>query len=593
MPYVWQPSEADIRSSNLHALMQERGLSSYEELWKWSVSSRKEFWSAMVARLDIHFLKKPGKADLRDPEHPVWFPGARLNIVESCFQAPEDAMAVRWRAEGESPMREMSYRALSGLTDQVAQGISSAYKPGDALAIVMPLSPESIALYLGIIKAGCAAVGIADSFSSKEIARRVAISGAKAVFTIERYRYGGRELSPYERVRAAAHGKAVVLGKAQAGDTAWEDFLGPEKPFRAVSRDAEDTTTVLFSSGTTGDPKAIPWTHSTPMKCASDAHLHHDIHPGGRLCWPTSLGWMMGPWLIYASLINRAGICLYQGSPTSREFCEFVQDANVTMLGVVPTLVKAWRASRAAEGLDWSSIRAFSSTGECSNAEDMEWLMQRAGGRPVIEYCGGTELGGGYVTSTVVQQNYPSQFSTPALGLDFALLDGDREADSGEVFLIPPSVGLSQRLLNKDHHEVYYAGCPSPDGKVLRRHGDAARRLPNGYYQLLGRIDDTMKLSGIKVSSADVERACLGAVKECAAVGVPPADGGPERLVLYVVPLRETSPAKLKEALQQAIREELSPLFRVGEVRVVDALPRTASGKVMRRELRQQSSPRR
>jgi len=139
------------------------------------------------------------------------------------------------------------------------------------------------------------------------------------------------------------------------------------------------------------------------------------------VCWPTNLGWMMGPWLVFAALINKASIGLYYGAPLDVGFGTFVQEAKVTMLGVVPSIVKHWKASGCMEGLDWSPIKCFSSTGEVSNPTEMTYLMQLAGGKPVIEYCGGTEIGGGYVTSTVVQDNYPSTFSTQALGTEFVL----------------------------------------------------------------------------------------------------------------------------------------------------------------------------
>ena len=129
----------------------------------------------------------------------------------------------------------------------------------------------------------------------------------------------------------------------------------------------------------------------------------------------------------------------------SEEFGKFVQEANVNMLGVVPTIVKAWRLFKCMEQFDWSNIKVFSSTGETSQVDDMFYLSSLAQMRPVIEYCGGTEIGGGYVTSTVVQPNAPATFSTPALGLDLEILDEDyNPADSGELFVVPPSIGFPQ-----------------------------------------------------------------------------------------------------------------------------------------------------
>ncbi len=179
-------------------------------------------------------------------------------------------------------------------------------------------------------------------------------------------------------------------------------------------------------------------------------------------------------------------------------------------------------------GLDWSGIRAFSSTGECSNSHDMLFLMSLAGYKPVIEYCGGTETGGGYITGTVVQPSAPGTFSTPALGSDLVLLDEQgKSADRGEVFLIPPSMGLSEQLLDRDHHEVYYADTPpGPDGQLLRRHGDQMERFANGYFRAHGRVDDSMNLSGIKISSVQIEEILgrVDGIRETAAISVPPPE---------------------------------------------------------------------
>ena len=595
-PPAWFPTDEDITEANITRLMAELTIKTYSEFHAWSISHRDRFWQMMIDTLDIKAIDTNTEPQ-RDATG-ISTPLHTLNIVESCFSAPPDAIAIVTQRENDEGLATFTYHELALLTNRVANGlVEIGMEPGDAVAVDMPMNAESVAIYLGIVKAGCVVVGIADSFAPDEIATRLRIGNAKAIFTQDYINRASKRLPLYEKVIAATAPKAIVssykgrdrvAGIHREGDMTWDSFLSDTDAFTAVPCPPDVHTNILFSSGTTGEPKAIPWTHTTPIKCAADAYLHHDIHSGDVLAWPTNLGWMMGPWLIYASLINKATIALYDGVPTGRDFGVFVQNAKVSMLGVVPTLVRAWKHTDCMHGLDWQGIRAFSSTGECSNPEEMLYLMSLAGYRPVIEYCGGTEIGGGYVTGTRVQPAAPSTFTTPALGLDFLLYDDGIPSDNGEVFIVPPSLGLSTRLINADHNEVYFAGTPRPD---LRRHGDALERLGEGYYRIHGRVDDTMNLSGIKVSSAEIEEVLnvVSGVQETAAVAVSPKDGGPSQLIIYAVlaaSASESTKQEIHEALQTVLSGHLNPLFRIHEVVIVDALPRTASNKVMRRLLR-------
>ncbi len=600
---AWIPPAGFSETTNLGRLMTDLGLDSYAQLHQWSVKNPAEYWSLMIERLGIRFKERCqsllGRSS--DPESPCWLAGAKMNIVDSCFGADAGSNAIVYQAEG-GPLVSLSYGELQTLSTRVAVGLKQlGLVPGDAVAINMPMTAEAVAAYLGIVKTGCVVLSIADSFAPPEIEARLRIGEAQAIFTQDLIQRGGRQIPMYSRVTAANAPRAVVVpvegrirDSLRPRDLSWDDFLGGEETLDSVPCNPDDPTNVLFSSGTTGRPKAIPWTHSTPIKCAADGSLHQNICDGDILAWPSNLGWMMGPWLIYAALLNRATMALYYGSPTEREFGQFVEQAGVNMLGVVPSLVRAWRTEDRMRGLDWSAIRAFSSTGECSHPGDMHFLMSLAGYRPVIEYCGGTEVGGAYLTGTVIQPSAAAAFSTPAMGLDLAILDQDgRETDNGEVFLIPPSIGLSTTLLNQDHHEVYFEGTPAgPGGELLRRHGDQVERLEGGYYRAHGRVDDTMNLSGIKVGSAEIERVLNleECVEETAAVALPSPTGGGARLVIYVVLESDSDRAprrdELKHLLQEAIRGRLNPLFKVHDVVLVKTLPRTESNKIMRRKLR-------
>lgn len=594
----WVPDAEILEQANVTRFAESRGFSDYHSLWSWSTRDRVGFWNAVVERLGVVFETPYVQTldVLTGFEDARWFLGGRLNIVESCFgSSPDDAIAVVHR-RGEE-LNRVTYGELQRSVEVAARGFSK----DESVAIAMPMSIEAVIAYLAVVYAGGRVISIADSFAAPQIAARLNIAPVTTVVTQDVIVRGGRRFPMVEKVWEATRARCVVV-RSDTGsnlalrehDVEWDEFFSrcdarPSKgPHVGVP---ERQSNVLFSSGTTGSPKAIPWTHSTPIKAAMDAHFHQDVHPGDVVCWPTNLGWMMGPWLIYGSLINGAAMALFDDAPSGRAFGRFVREAEVTMLGVVPSLVNSWRASECMSGLDWSRIRLFSSTGEVSRADDMRYLSKLAGGKPVIEYCGGTEIGGGYMTSTVTHPWRPSTFTTPTLGIDVTILDQAGEpSDDGELYLAPPSVGMSTEILNADHHKVYYADTPRAG---LRRHGDRFAKVAEGY-RALGRNDDAMNLGGIKVSSAEIEaiaRTVTG-VADAAAVGVPVSGGGQDRLVVFVVPTEGTAvkSGPLREGIQAALKQQLNPLFKVYWVELVSELPRTASGKVIRRKLRAQFS---
>jgi len=598
---VWFPSKENLEKSNLATAMRDLCFHNYKDFHKWSVENVDDFWSLVVKRLGIVF-KKPQKkiSDLSNGvERPVWLPGAELNIVDSCFKAPKEKVAIYFSREGSNKIESWTYSHLESMTNRVANSLKEkGYTNGDVIGIDMPMTPESVAIYLGIIKAGCAALSIADCFAPPEIEKRLKIGNAKLIFTVDYYLREGKKLEIYSKVKEASPPPAVIIPysgvleeKTDVLDMLWQDFLSTKDEFESVPCKPNDPTNILFSSGTTGDPKAIPWDHTTPIKAASDSYFHQDVHPDDILAWPTNLGWMMGPWLIYAAFVNQASMALFTGSYSGKEFGQFVQNSGVTMLGVIPSLVNVWKTRKSIEELDWSKIKKFSSTGECSRKEDMLYLMSLAGYKPIIEYCGGTEIGGVYITGTMMQPCSPSTFTTPAMGVDFLMLDEvGKRTKNGEVFIIPPSIGLSTSMLNRNNFKTYYEGCPKENGFSLRRHGDQVEELAGNYFLVHGRVDDVMVLGGNKVGSAEVERILHSHpdVAETAAVTVKPNDGGPNNLIIYVVPFngKALDTNSLKTDFQKLIKSNINPLIKIYDVVLTNSLPRTASNKVMRRLLR-------
>ncbi len=686
----WIPNQDELNKCNIGKVMSKLGMNTYEEFYNWSIGidSRNDFWRIMSEEVDIKWNKKPtttfdlsDKSDKSDKSngnneekikkdgipHATYFPNGKLNIANSCFLShnrPEHEPALVYAMESDpTSLQIMTYTILNKLSNQIANAIHDKMNLacGDAIGICMPMTPESVAIYLGIVKAGCVVVSIADSFSADEIEMRCRLSNAKAIFTQDVIYRGSKFLPLYTRIQSHSkmgHLKVAVLpGMLHAGpypklsamkrspsgtwddrdaegiaikvhdsvmplirsgiDYGWHDFLHQcSDEYTAVIRDAMDPCNILFSSGTTGEPKAIVWSHSTPIKCAIDGYLHQDIREGENVVWPTNIGWMMGPFILF-QLINGATIGIFNGITSTNAFCEYVEVAQMSMVGVIPSLVKAWQATGATNNCDWSCVRRFSSTGEASDPNNMLWLMSRVPGyAPVIEYCGGTEIGGSYMSSTLMQPNVPSMFSSPVLGSQLVLLDSNgnmQEGDGytnvsrknssedtstststntstntrargrsysgidmtsksqatttivGELTIVPPCLGLSTHLLNRDHYECYYGGMPvGTNGEVLRRHGDEVELIREGqyqgtgttnsttntsgsgsrnkggkgsYYRALGRCDDTMNLGGIKISSVEIERVCntTEGIHETAAIAYTPPLGGPSLLLLFIV----------------------------------------------------------
>ncbi|ONK65596.1 uncharacterized protein A4U43_C07F38710 [Asparagus officinalis] len=633
-PPYWFPSEIQSKDSNLGRVMEVHGpkllgssyhdpVTSFSLFQKFTVQHPEIYWSIAIKELSVVF-REPPKAILDTSDRSnvggTWFPGGIMNIAECCLlpgslpKKTDDGVAIIWRNEGfdDDPVNYLTYKELRDQVMLVANALDMTFTKGDMIAIDMPMTSTAVIIYLAIVLAGYVAVTIADSFAANEIATRMRITNAKGIFTQDFIIRGGRTFPLYSRVVEGCQSKAIVVPvrgnnvgvTLRSHDLSWNDFISSTgalpKPFNypPVYQPMEAMTNILFSSGTTGDPKAIPWTQISPIRTASEAWAHCNMQAGDVYCWPTNLGWVMGPSILYSAFLTGATLALYHGSPLGRSFGKFVQDASVTVLGTIPSIVKAWKSSKCMEGLDWTKIRGFGTTGETSDIDDDLWLSSRAYYPPIIEFCGGTELASSYVVGSLLQPQAFGAFSTPPMTAGFVILDEqgipypDDQPCVGEVALFPIHMGASQRILNADHNKVYFHGMPVYRGMKLRRHGDIVQRTIGGYYIVQGRADDTMNLGGIKTSSVEIERVCNRAderVLETAAVGIKPVTGGPEQLVVLVVlkpGALDCEPHFLRTKFQKAIQKNLNPLFKVSYVKIVPEFPRTASNKLLRRVLR-------
>ncbi|XP_062076636.1 probable CoA ligase CCL12 [Humulus lupulus] len=634
-PLYWFPSLHQSKKTNLGRLMEKYGsevlgplykdpITSFSLFRKFSVQQPEAYWSIVLKELSVSFQEAPkcilDSAD-KSKRSGSWLPGSVLNIAECCLlptsypMKRDDSPAIVWRDEGydDSEVNVLTLKELREKVMLVANALDAMFSKGDAIAIDMPMTVNAVVISLAIILSGFVVVSIADSFAAKEIATRLRVSNAKAIFTQDFILRGGRKFSLYSRVVDAAPHKAIVLPvngsnlglQLREQDISWEKFLSNvsnqarSNHYTPFYQPADSLINILFSSGTTGEPKAIPWTQLSPLRCAADTWAHIDAQVGDVYCWPTNLGWVMGPALLFSSFLTGATLALYHGSPLGHGFGKFVQDSGVTILGTVPSLVKVWKSTQCMKDLDWTKIKVFASTGEASNVDDDLWLASQAYYQPIMECCGGTELASSYIQGSLVQPQAFGAFSTAAMTVGLVILDEngipypDKQECTGEVGLFPLYLGATDRLLNADNEKVYFKGMPLYNGMSLRRHGDILKRTAGGFFIVHGRADDTMNLGGIKTSSIEIERVCNRAdesVMETAAVSVAPVNGGPEQLVMFVVLKsgHNNEAEKLKKKFSKAIQSNLNPLFKVSFVKIVQEFPRTASNKLLRRVLRDQ-----
>jgi len=259
------------------------GLDTYDAFYTWSVTNPEHFWAMVIDELDIQFDEPPDAiVGTQDPKDPQWLPGASFNIVSSCVDHGGDATAIV--SASPDGLVEVSVDELRNRVADFAAGIErSGFGIGDRIAIVMPMTTNAVVAYLGIVAAGGVVVSIADSFAADEVAARLAITNPVAIVTQDHAVRLGKSLPMYQKCRDASDIACIIVDTGHTielrdGDVMWDDFVVPNSEFLPISRLASDHTNILFSSGTTGEPKAIPWTQTTPIKAAMDGRFHQDIH---------------------------------------------------------------------------------------------------------------------------------------------------------------------------------------------------------------------------------------------------------------------------------------------------------------------------
>ncbi len=627
-PIAWTPSQDVIELAQLTKFIKQVGVSSFDELYKFSIENVEQFTAEVLKFLDIRFNPPLTKLlDMSDgAAFPHWCGGAGLNIVSHCVDRWQtdkmrDQPAIIW--EGEEGKSEIwSYDMMFESVELCAAGLrANGLGKGDAIGIHLPMAPKTIISLLAIGRIGAIAVPVFSGYGVEAIASRMNAVGAKALFTCNGFPRRGKDFDAFEVAKQAVANcptikKVFVVDRLHRKITfsdfkftapmrvedkffSWIELLKSGRKHLNLDylepTDAEDPLIILYTSGTTGKPKGIAHTHcSFPIKAAQDMAFGTDVGRGTRISWITDIGWMMGPWLIYGALLNGATICIYDGAPDYPEadrMWEFCAKHKVEILGISPTLVRALatKGDDLPKKHDLSNLRAFASTGEPWNPAPWWWLFEKVGDSklPIINYSGGTEISGGILMGNPLLPIKPCSFPAACPGIDADILDENgASVDAGkvgELAIKKPWIGMARGFWQEPERylETYWSRF-----KNIWVHGDWAMRDGDGHWFILGRSDDTLKVAGKRVGPAEVESLLVAhrSVAEAAVIGVPDEMKGTAMVAFCV--LKSEATQNLESELKTVVAKDMGKPLAPSRIHFVSALPKTRNAKVMRRVIR-------
>jgi acetyl-CoA synthetase len=616
---AWRPSARELADSRLARFVRASGEPGLDALQQRAAEDPAWFWSAAADDLEIAWQRRPREVlDLtRGVEWARWWVGGAFNYAAAAVDpraaSDPEGMALTWEGE-DGEVRRFTNAELKEQVDRGAGMLARlGVHAGDRVGIFLPLLPETVVAVLALGRMGAIFTPIFSGYAGPAGANRLADCSATLLITADGFLRRGavvRLKETADEAVAAAPTVQRVLVVRRLGDRAvapwtsgrdiwWDDAMADpsiEPLTEAPELDPETPYMVIYTSGTTGKPKGAVHVHGGfPIKGAQDLAHCFDLGRGDVLFWFTDLGWMMGPWAISGALLLGATLALYEGVPDHPgpdRLWDFVERHGVTHLGLSPTVIRALMAhgSEPVAAHDLSSLRVLGSTGEPWNPEPWWWFFRTVGGGrcPIINYSGGTEVSGGIVSGNPMVPIRPTSFGGPNVGMAADVVDGagrPLRGAVGELVIRQPSAGMTRGFWNDPERylEAYWSRLPG-----IWVHGDWALVDDDGYWYIQGRSDDTIKVAGKRVGPAEVESAAVShpAVLEAAAVGVPHELKGETVVLFCVVRPGTTNDADLRASISARVVAQLGKPLKPETVLVVPALPKTRSGKVMRRVAR-------
>jgi acetyl-CoA synthetase len=613
MPYTWRPSPDYLDHSNVARLMRTLNVATANELRRRSVADIGAFWDAVVADLGIQF-RTPYTLVLdlgRGIEYAEWFVDGRINIADAALtrwaRETPDSPAVVHEAE-DGTVRRLTFAELDDQVARARAGLRArGIGKGDAVAIYLPMTPEAVVAMYAVASIGAMAVPLFSGFAPSAIAARLQDANAKAVITADGTVRRGKRVRMLPQLEEALATcpeveLVVVVGNIEDApalsldsELSWSQLLDARPDHDIEATSASDVLLLAYTSGTTGRPKGAVHTHAGfLLKTASEVAYGFEITPGRTFCWITDMGWIMGPLSIFGTHANGGTLLLFEGSPDvpdTGRLWQLVERHQVSMLGVSPTLVRTLRAvSEEPPAADLSSVRVLGSTGEPWDPESYEWLAREvfAARVPVINFSGGTEVGGSFLCPYPVEEIHSCSLGGPALGMDVDVVDDQAQplrGSVGELVCRQPWPAMTRGVWNDDerYREAYWSTFPG-----LWRHGDYALVDEEGSWFILGRSDDVMNVAGKRVAPAEIESVLAAdpAVAESAVVGIPDATKGEAVWAFYVSRAGADDDATVSARLRRRVAEGVGKPFAPSQVVRVDQLPKTRSAKILRRAVR-------
>jgi acetoacetyl-CoA synthetase len=589
---LWEPPTELVEGSAMAKFMRAQGYDDYHALWQWSVDDLEGFWGAIWDFFDVEGSYERVLADASMPGA-VWFPGAEVNYAAHLFRdKPDDRVAILHASELR-PLDGWTWGDLRTRTAQIRAGLQArGVERGDRVAGYLPNVPDTIAAFLATASLGAIWSSAAPEFGARSVIDRFAQIEPKVLLAVDGYRYGGKDFdrgAVVENVHAEVGGELVRLGHLDG--SGWEDGFLQDGPLEFERVPFMHPLWVLFSSGTTGLPKAI--VHSQGgilLEHLKMLNLHVDAREGDRVFWFTTTGWMMWNFLV-SGLLTEAAIVLYDGNPATPDLTalwSLAEESEMTCFGTSAGYIAACMKAgvEPTEGRDLSKLRSVGSTGSPLSPEGFSWVYDHVGRDTwLFSTSGGTDMCTAFVGGCPLLPVYEGELQCRALGADLHAFDeeGNEVIDEvGELVLTSPMpcmpIGFWGDEDGSRYREAYFDIYPG-----VWRHGDWIRITERGTAVIYGRSDSTINRGGVRMGTSEIYRAVLALpeVQDALVVDVP-REGEDNWMPLFVV-LEEGRELDddLVGQIRKRVREDCSPRHVPSEVRRIDEVPRTLSGKVL------------